>query len=206
MPDQVDIYNMALSLLEEGRRIQSVDEEYVQARRLNEIYESVRDETLELHNWNFAMVRASIPASAVKPDHGWSYQYPLPKDCIRLIPPTYDGDFEERRIPHELEMWQSGDDQSWIRMVLTNEPAPLKIRYIMRITDPVQFSPLFVQALVARLALAIAHRTTGKQSYVERVQKQYQVAMQQAIRQDSKQGVMPRPYPRVPSWVDIRKT
>jgi hypothetical protein len=205
MTDQVDIFNRALSLLEEGQRVQSVDDDYVQVRSLNEIYAAARDEVLELHNWNFAVTRAELPALVDVPLFGWDYQYAWPHNCLRVLPITHDGQFEGQRVPHQIEANVDAGNNSAVRVVLTNASPPLRIRYIRRVEDPAQFSALFTEALVARIAMMVAHRMTGKQSYLERVARLYETAMAQARRQDSLQGTMERAYPRTAGWLDARR-
>lgn len=209
--DQVRIYNMVRLLLEEGKEIQSVDEEKnTLARQLNIIYSDVRDQLFEIYQWNFCMTRKLISAHAQKPEFGWDNQFTLPSDFIKLPYLTDNGEFEGETIPFELGSLVVGEDRGRdrVRVIQANCQGPLKVRYMARVEDERQYSPLFIKLLVANLALVIAHSKTGKQSYVERIKAIYDEAMNAAIASDSVQGAQPRAITShgtvTPDWIDIR--
>lgn len=196
MTDRVGLYNIAYLLLEEGKRVESIDEGSVQAKRMNVIYEATRDELLEEFPWNFATTRATRSALSDAPAFGWDYQYTLPSDMIRLLPLRENGSFEGEPIPHEIESLvqdETNPETTRVNVVLTNSQAPLKIHYIARVTNEAQFTPLFKRALACRLALNVAHAMTGKQSYVERIQKMYEDAIMKAMRSNDVQSTIARP-------------
>lgn len=205
--DQVRIYNMVRLLLEEGKEIQSVDEEKnTLARQLNIIYHDVRDQLFEIYPWNFCMTPKLISAHAQKPEFGWENQFTLPSDFIKLPYLTENGEFEGEPIPFKLGSLVVGEDR--VRVILANCKGPLKVNYTARVEDERQYSPLFVQLLASRLALWVAHNKTGKQSYVERIKAIYDEAMNAAIASDSVQGAQPRAITshgtETPDWIDIR--
>ncbi len=210
--DQVRIYNMVRLLLEEGKEIQSVDEKSTLARQLNVIYGDVRDQLFEMYSWNFCMTRKLIPAHSTPPEFGWENQFTLPNDFIKLPYLTHDGEFEGELIPYELASLVVGEDvgRDRVRVIQANCKGPLKVRYVARVEDERQYSPLFIQLLVARLALVVAHNKTGKQSYVERIKGLYDEAMNAAVASDSVQGAQPRAITshgtETPDWIDIRQS
>ncbi|MDJ0513018.1 MAG: hypothetical protein QNJ62_06210 [Methyloceanibacter sp.] len=186
----VQIANMAVDYLEESP-ITALTDDSDTARWLNRNFEPARDGLLRGYGWNFALKRAAV-ASNGTPEFGWKYQYPLPNDCLRILPLKINGELNGRDIPHEIE-----DNH-----ILTNEGAPLKIRYIKRVEDTGQFDSLFAEALAARLAMKMAHWMTGKTSYFDRAVEAYRTALEEARLIDALEGT---PEDTVDdAWVDIR--
>jgi len=154
MPASVtDICNLALGHLGEGR-ITSVDEDTVAARACALHYDAARDDLLRSHRWNFAVSRAVLAALVVDPLFGWSYQFALPANCLRVL---------------EVNDSEAGD---WItdafaiegRNLLTNTSV-VNLIYIRRVLDVSEFDALFVKALAAKLAVELSETirgTTGK--------------------------------------------
>lgn len=208
--DIVNIYNQVNLLLEEGKRIESMDEGSTLSKRMNLIYDSVRDELLEAFPWKMARTRLKIAAMTDAPAFGWLYQYALPNDCLKMLPLRENGAFEGKPVPYDMESLVTDPDNpetSRVRVILTNCRGPLPVRYIGRVTDTSQFTPLFVTALVARMAVRMAHGLTGKQSYVDRLQAIYKQAIMEAHQSDDVQGTIERPYTSmgiVPDYFEAR--
>ena len=188
---EVAIYNMALDMLDEGP-VTAPSEDSRAARLLNRNYAQTRDEVLRAHPWNFALTRTALPSLAQAPAFGWLSAYQLPADCLRILPLAREGGFNAAPVPHEIEGGR----------ILTDEPAPLAVRYIRRVTDPGQFDPLFARAFAARLAVYIGHVITGKQSYVERIGRIYTDALTEARRADALEGTPPAPLGE--DWIEAR--
>lgn len=206
--DAVDIFNMALDHLEEGNIIQSADEDTAIARRLNRAYPHARDALLQAHPWDFARARKYISAMSTAPAFGWKYQYVWPSDALQILSFRQDGDFNAAQIPYETETFVSDEgnpETSRVQVIMINEPGPLPVRYLARVTDTRLFSPLFVDALAAYLALRIAHSMTGKQSYVERVKMIYEQALRLAAVRNGHQGTLEHARPRTRTWIEARR-
>ena len=116
-------------------------------------------------------------------DYGWAYRYPIPNDCIRMLPVRQDGEFEGRLIKHEIEE----------RYILTDTATSLKVRYISEFSDASRFDPLFKEALAARMASKLAHWLTGKMGAVEIMGRAYNTAIEKARLADSLEGSDERP-------------
>jgi hypothetical protein len=125
-----------------------------QARLCDRNYPVMRDAVLRAHVWNCALVRTTLPALSETPAFGFQYQYQLPSDCLRLLPLTSDGELGTSSIMHRVEG----------RKIVTDEPAPLKVMYIRRLTDPSEMDSLLVDAIAARLAWQIAYNLTGSRT------------------------------------------
>lgn len=191
MTTETDICNRALDLLKEAP-ITSIDDQRPIGKWLKRNFAVERDALLEEAEWNFALARTALAADADEPAFGWDYSYTLPPDCIRLIPLTYDGYSEGRPIPHEVEGGK----------ILTDEAAPLNIRYVARVEDYKRYPASFQKALSARLARGMAHWLTGKSSFVQIADAIYRDAMSKAWLSDAVQGTVPRAADT--EWTDLR--
>lgn len=147
MASEVDIANRALQKLG-ADQIVSLTQDSENARAVNLCYSYIRDAELRAHPWNFAIKRASLAADATAPAFGYSYAYTLPSDCLRLLPP----DVEVNYNSHD---WQIEG-----RKIMTNDGAPLEIRYIKREEDPNQYDSLFVECLSSKIAVELCEKLT----------------------------------------------
>lgn len=181
--DEVDVWNQALDLLKEAPFRSTTDNTSV-SRWFERNYATIRDAVTRAYPWNFARARASLTADATAPDFGWAYRFALPADCLRPMPLTVDGEWEGQPIQHEVEGGY----------ILTDDPGPVYLRYIAQKTDPADWEPLFVRALAGALAAQAAHWMTGKASFVQIADAQYQGALREARRIDASEGTMERAY------------
>lgn len=164
---KIQVWNMALDILKEQPLASTADTD-APALWLSRNYDQQRDFLMENMLWKFALTRAQIAAEATAPSWGWTYQYILPTDCMRIIPPTYNGIWMGTPLPYETE---NG-------LLLMNQPGPLKLRYIQRITNEGLFTNGFVEVLSLRLARKLAHWMTGKASMMETINNQLKEALE----------------------------
>src|SRR5690606_15550414 len=92
MASEVDIYNMALDLLDEEVAIDP-DDDRAPVRWMRRNFAPVRDAILRRNPWNFAIKRVVLPALVTPPAFGWKYRYQLPSDCLRPLPLESCGEF-----------------------------------------------------------------------------------------------------------------
>jgi hypothetical protein len=149
-----EIMNMALDLLEE-EPILSQSDNRAAVRWMNRNYGQTRNELLESHPWKFALRRAVLNAEAEQPSFGPLYSYPLPVDCVSVLPPNYGGHTNSGSMSFHREG----------NAVLANTSGPLLVRYISN--DEESFSALFKRALATSLAAKAASLITGKQTYAQ---------------------------------------
>lgn len=171
---EVAVASMAAGILDDYH-ISDLDEDRPITRFMAREFGVVRDEVLQLYPWHPAMARASLSPSTETPAFGWSRNYPLPSDCLRVMPLRVNGEINGADLPHEVE---GGS-------ILCNELAPLRVRYIKRLTNIALWRPLMARVLAARLAMYAASRVTGKLQYVEKARGEYQSAMYEATHADS---------------------
>jgi hypothetical protein len=112
--------------------------------------------------WKFALARQNVAADGTAPAWGWSYQYEMPSDMIRLIPPTENGEWMGTPLRYEQENSK----------LLMNIAGPLRLRYVKRITNEGLFTNGFVEVLSLKMARKMAHWITGKASMVESIKNQ----------------------------------
>jgi hypothetical protein len=194
MASQVQICNQALTKVGE-QRITSLADGTKQANVMSAIYDVKRDAELAAQPWTFAIRRAQLPASAVAPSFGWTYAYPLPADYLALVEVGEDYVFydSDTGALFQVEGTDSGP------VILTDQAAPLEVRYIARVTNPGLYPPLFVEALACRLAAESCESLTQNLSKRQAAWDE----RKQAIREAKRVNAIEQP-PRQPpasSWL-----
>lgn len=184
MASTVEICNLALRLLG-ARRITSLDDNSEEARACNDVFEFLRDDLLRSHPWNFATVRASIAASSEAPAWGYDFSYPLPTTSLRIL-----------EVRTYLD-WEVEDGA-----IVTNESAPLYIRYTKRITDSNAFDSSFTKTLAAYIAFELAERITNSSRKRQLAFDEYQTYLKKAKMVDAQEST-PKTLDDG-SWVDSR--
>jgi hypothetical protein len=172
----VAIMNMALDLLEE-EPILTAEDDRTAVRWMNRNYPSIRDGLLRQHPWNFATRRASLPLVSDAPAFGWSRQYELPADCLRILPLT-GGLINGADVPYRIEG----------RRVLSNSAAPVAIVYVARVESESEMDPMFVRALATSVAAEAASYIAGKASLAELLTKKAENLVLRAQMVDALEG------------------
>jgi hypothetical protein len=169
---EVAICNRALTILGQAL-ITSLGDPGGAARTMRQNYPASRDAVLRSYPWNSATKRAALAASPVAPAFEYARAYQLPADCLRVI--ETDGDL---------------DGATWRRegnMLLTDEPAPLRIRYVARITDPALFDPLLDEAIASHLAMMTGFAIAGTDTAVQRAAGIHQQVLREARAIDARE-------------------
>ena len=180
-----NIVNLALRSLGVAR-ITSLSDSSEQARVMNDLYEHIRDEMIEIHPWNFAIVYSdSLAENDDAPEFDYDYSYALPSDCLRVI------ELEDA----EDEFKVVGDN------LYTDTESP-KIRYISLVTTTGNYSKSFVTAFAARLAAEACYALTKSQTLADRKWKEYEEKLAQAKSSDSQEGTVTKIENC--SWIDDR--
>lgn len=84
MTTKTDIANQALSLIG-ADSITSFEENTSTARRMRTVYDSSRKVLLRLHPFQCSTKRIKLNPISTQPEFGYSYQFQLPDDLIRII-------------------------------------------------------------------------------------------------------------------------
>lgn len=181
MTSDVSICNRALQKLG-AASITSLDDNNVRGRAMNLAFEPVRDAELRRHRWRFAIKRTSIARLVAAPDSGFSYQYQVPNDFLRLIE---GGDIASTADLSDYRGVSGAAYSVENGRILTNYSSPLAIRYIARITDASLFDSAFCEALSARLAVETCETITESTQKKADLFRDYQVAIREAVRANS---------------------
>lgn len=163
MASKTAICNWALFKLGQ-ERIANIDTTNTKnARVLAGIWDRVLESALQAYPWKFAGLRTTLAADGTAPINQWANSFTLPSDYLAIrqvgVYPSYD-------IQYEIEGAADG-----ALHILTDESAPLAIRYTRRITNTGQFHPLFNEVLACDLAHeaceAIVASGTLKESFLK---------------------------------------
>lgn len=198
MSSEVEICKLALTMLGE-ETITALTDETNRGRAMNLTYAPTRDSELYKRRWRFSIKRASLPALAAAPLHGYDVQFQLPVDFLRLI----DGGHIAPQA--SLADYRTGSSALYSiegDKILTNLGAPLEIRYIARITDTALFHPGFVDVLAARLAWRNCERLTQSDSKRQLAENEYKIAIRESVRAQALE--VPPDDPVDDTWVLAR--
>jgi hypothetical protein len=189
MASEVSICNSALQKLGAGR-INSLSENSKSARACNSAYERLRDAALRKHTWSFAKARAELAADSDAPEFGYAYKYPLPVDCLRVLPdyPGYIANSPTREIEG--------------RYILTDEGGPLQIRYIVKVTDPNEMDALFQETLACDIALDICEEITQSNTKKTDIREERKTTLAEARRCNAIEREPEQPPED--TWVTVR--
>jgi hypothetical protein len=159
-------------------------------RSCNLAYEPVRDALLRAHWWSFSIKRASLAASSDSPEFGYDNKFPLPSDYLKLIPP-------DQREKVYMTDWKVEQGH-----ILTNEDAPLEIRYVSKVTDPGQFDSLFAEALSAKLAAEMCELLTQSNTKRRLAMEEFKEIIREARHHNAIEN--PPVEAQDPSWITDR--
>lgn len=181
---ETSIANSALAKLGAARII-SLNDDVREALLLKEQFEKVRDDLLRAHPWNFAIKRASLPALLTAPAFGFSKEFQVPADCLRVLD-IDSNDFE------------------WVRegnKILTDSDT-LAIRYVAKITTPGSWDANFCEVLATKLAADVCFAITQSSSMRELLMKEYSQKLREARSFDGQEGGPTRTYAK--EWLNSR--
>lgn len=174
MTSDTSIANLALTTLGEKVIVNMVTDTSQRAIIVNLHYEAVRDAVLAAFPWNFAMKRGALAQETATPAFGYTYQYALPADCLRV--------WRLNGANSNYTSWKVEGNK------LMTDESTASIRYIAKITDPNQFSPIFIQAFKELLAAEIGYALTSNKTTVEERRKAYEAKLLIAYETDSQEG------------------
>lgn len=181
-----NIVNLALHSLGVAR-ITALSDNNEQARVMNDIYELIRDEMIEIHPWNFSIKYSSaLTQNDTDPNFDYDYSYALPADCLKVI---------------ELE-----DAEDKFKIVggnLYTDTEDPKIKYISLVTTTGNFSKSFVTAFASRLAAEACYKLTQSRTMTQDKWKEYKEKLAQAKSSDAQEGTTTKQEDC--SWIDDRE-
>lgn len=178
MTTDVDIVNAGLIKLGEAT-INTLADDVKAARLANAIFADQRDVVLRAHPWNFALVRAELTAHVTAPLWGFTNAYDLPGDpdfCLRVI--AVEGEADEGPGAWQIEA----------RQIVTDLASPIRILYLRRVTDYALWDVLALDALAARMAMALAEPLGKSTSLHNAMARLYDNSLRAARSADGQEG------------------
>lgn len=172
MASTVDICNRALQKLG-AKRITSITEDSVNARACNVAFEPVKLKLLRSHTWNFSKKRVQLAADATEPVFGYDYAYSLPADYVKLLPPDPESNV------NDLD-WQIEG-----KKILTNDAAPIDVRYIYNVSDANEMDALFRELLATELAFELCEELTQSNTKKEGLREDKRDILSEARRNNA---------------------
>jgi hypothetical protein len=149
MSTAVSICSQALLML--GKEpIADFNEGSDRAKYCSNLYPMVRDQLLRKHFWNCAIKRVLLSPSTTPPAFGFSAQFPLPSDFLRVY---------EVGMPGRVVM----DFQIENRMILANATA-LPLRYVWRNENEATWDASLVHVATVHMAAVLAYPITQSTS------------------------------------------
>ncbi len=187
---EVSICNLGLQKLG-AARIVALSENSRNAKSVSACYEAQRDNELRKYLWNFAKRRASLAASSVAPAFTFANAFPVPVDFLRLIKRPWIG-----------QDWTIELHEGAIA-ILTNDSAPLDLRYIAKVTNAALFDPSFVEMLACKIAWHTCEDITQSNTKKAALQEEYQYHRAEARRTNAFE-VLPQEEPE-DNWLAARE-
>jgi hypothetical protein len=167
----MSLFNMALYRIGTSSFVTDPNAKDKVTLACNTNYETCRNSVLEGWDWKFASSRAQLAQSAAAPIFGWTYQYPLPADCLVVR------DISPKSADYVVEG----------KNLLTNAGNPtgltgvtVYIRYTARIEDPTVFTSLCAKAIAWRLAAEIAPALIHEKELQKKIMDEYLLIIQEA--------------------------
>jgi len=157
----VQICNAALSRLG-ANLITSLEDGTKEANTCKANWESVRNSVLRGASWPGTTKRASLARLSDTPLFGYSYQYQLPSDYLKLV--TVDDD----TIPHKVE-----------GKTLLSDAETVNIEYVYKAEDGFLDAGL-VEALITAMMEVLAFPLTASAAMSERAAAKAAQSLQQA--------------------------
>lgn len=172
----VDCCNSALQRVG-ASSILSLTDNSREARACNQAYDSNRRSELRKHRWNFAIKRVSLAPDIQVPAFDFLYQFSIPSDCLRILPPgdiTTDWVREGNKILTNTNMSQ-----------VASSGIVLNLRYITDVTDASQWDTAFYDMLALAIAVDIVEPLTNSTAKKSVLEKDYADALSEARRNNA---------------------
>ena len=170
MASVVQICNSALNQLG-ASSITALTENSKNARICNERYETIRDAVYRSHPWNCLVKRVQLAQDSDTPACGFTYQYTLPSDCLRVLQiKDYNSDYkiEGRK--------------------LLIEESEVYLIYLAIETDVNQLDILLRETISAALAQDISYAITSNLQVAKLMAEKYQAKLSEARHTDASEG------------------
>jgi hypothetical protein len=168
-----------------------LSEDSTAGRACNRVYEQARDSELRAHSWAFARERVKVAADSTDPTFGAAKRYALPPDNLRILP------------TNGVNGTDTQDDfEIFGKFIHTDHSTPINLNYIKRITDENTFDALFVELLIARIAMDVSEKVTQSNRKKDDARFHYKEVQKEARRINAFER--PPQKPPVDTWINAR--
>lgn len=159
MSSVISICNLALSNIAKPN-IQSIDGPEPEAQACKQFYGQTLAAMLQSYPWRFAGRTSALAELTNDKTLLWQYKYQRPTDCLKVM------------AVHDQSMapYLPDDGSGVVRLggyvyeiegsAIYCDLSPAYLTYTKSLTDPTQFSPLFIEALSWALAVRLAYPLT----------------------------------------------
>ena len=175
MASVVQICNSALNQLG-ASSITALTEDSKNARICNERYETIRDAVYRSHPWNCLFKRVQLAQDTDTPAWGFTYQYTLPSDCLRVL------QIKDYNSDYKIEGRKLLIDESDVYLI-----------YLAIETDVNQLDILLRETISAGLAQDIAYAITSNLQVTKLMAEKYQAKLSEARHTDASEGYNTNP-------------
>lgn len=150
---EAEVCNLALLLVGQTQFIDDLSDPTPEGEACEQVYEKCRDAALQAHAWPFATRRAELNLVVDGERGGWAYAYTLPADFLaaRWLDVGIEYPSEAEKPPFKLE-----DDATVNAKVLLTNEADAILVYTYKCAETGKFTPMFVEALSAKIAVYLA--------------------------------------------------
>jgi hypothetical protein len=173
MNNNTEIANAALTEVGADLLTDLDSDTTTRARIVQKWFSHTRDSLLRRYTWNFALARQALSRDATAPVFEFTYSFSLPTNpyCIRA-----------------LEMYNSTAEWKVEGRKLLTDDSSVNLKYIARVTNPVEFDDLFTDAFVFKLASNIAFPIMRDKVLARELLAVYESKLSEAITADSREG------------------
>lgn len=163
----VDVCNLALDLLNVGQITSIETPKNTTEETCARWYDQTRRSALRRHPWNFAGKRTILAPDATDPPFGYSAQFTLPTDYIRIMYLNESVIQFDNPIPSHRYTVEDG--KILIGSIIGQDPTQVQLIYVSNFTNVPQMDPSFIDYLSTLLAQNLSYKFTQQNSAVERV-------------------------------------
>ncbi len=173
MENETAIANAALNEVGGGSLTDWEADTTIHARTIQRWFRHTRDTLLRHYTWNFALARQALSQDATGPSFEFTNSYSLPTNpyCLRA-----------------LVMYNSASEWRIEGRKLLTDDSTVNLKYISKVTDPMQFDDLFTEAFIFRLAANIAFPVMRDKVLARELYAIYLEKVQVARTSDSMEG------------------
>ncbi|QXG42252.1 hypothetical protein [Pseudomonas viridiflava] len=164
MATAVSICSNALLLLG-AQSINDFDEPVDRAKIAANLYPSTRDDLLRNHPWNCCIRRVVLAPDATPPAFGYSHQFELPADCLRVLEVGASG----VSIDHLVEG----------KRIQANTTA-LELKYVFRNEVEDTWDSSLVMLMTLSMAASMAYAITQSSAVQQSAEQKLEMAKRRA--------------------------